>query len=104
MAQFDVFVNPVPRARRAYPFVAVLQADLANTGLERMVAPLAPSAKVTGTAGRLNPHVRVADEDHLLLVRYMTPMATSDLRELRGQLGAYRGAIVAAIDFLFLGV
>lgn len=104
MPQFDVFVNPVPRARRAYPLVAVLQADLAATGGERIVAPLAPRARLTGTAGRLTPHVRVADVDHVLLVPSMTAIAAAELRELRGQLGDHRDAIVAAIDFLFLGV
>jgi hypothetical protein len=29
MAQFEVFVNPLASARRAYPFVVVMQADIA---------------------------------------------------------------------------
>jgi mRNA-degrading endonuclease toxin of MazEF toxin-antitoxin module len=104
VAQFDVFINPIPRARRAYPYVAVLQSDLANTGRERIVAPLVPKARLTGTAGRLTPHVRVLDVDHVLLVPSMTAIAAADLRELRGQIGAHRDAIVAALDYLFLGV
>jgi toxin CcdB len=104
MAQFDVFVNPIPQARRAYPYVAVLQSDLAETGRERIVAPLAPRARLTGTSGRLMPHVRVADVEHVLLVPSMAAVAAADLRELRGQLIAHRDAIVAALDYLFLGV
>lgn len=30
--QHDVFANPAPRTRRAFPFIAVLQADLAGEG------------------------------------------------------------------------
>lgn len=104
MAQLDVFVNPIPRARRAYPYVAVLQSDLAETGRERIVAPLVPKTRLTGTAGRLTPHVRVSNVDHVLLVPSMTAVAAADLRELQGQLGAHRDAIVAALDYLFLGV
>ena len=104
MAQFDVFINPILRARRAYPYVAVLQSDLANTGRERIVAPLVPKARLTGTVGRMTPHVRVSDVDHVLLVPSMTAIAGADLRELRGQIGAHRDAIVAALDYLFLGV
>jgi hypothetical protein len=63
MAQFDVFVNPISQARRAYPYVAVLQSDLAEAGPERIVAPLC----------------RPPDS-------------------------AYREMIVAALDYLFLGV
>jgi toxin CcdB len=104
MAQFDVFINPIPQARRAYPYVAILQSDLAETGRERIVAPLVPRARLTGTTGRMTPHVRVGDVDHVLVVPSMTAVAAGDLRELRGQLVAHRDAIVAAIDYLFLGV
>lgn len=104
MTQFDVFANPITRARRAYPFVVVLQSDLANTGRERIVAPLVPRARLPGTAGRLTPHVQVAEIDHVLLVPSMAAIAAADLREVRGHLVAYRDAIIAALDYLFLGV
>lgn len=84
--------------------MAVLQSDLAETGRERIVALLAPKARLPGTAGRLTPHVRVSDVEHVLLVPRMAAVASSDLRELRGQLVAHREQIVAALDYLFLGV
>lgn len=104
MPQFDVFTNPITRARRAYPFVMVLQSDLAETGRERIVAPLAPRARLTGSAGRLTPHVKVSGVEHVVLIPSMTAVATDDLRDLRGQLSSYRDGIVAALDYLFLGV
>lgn len=104
MAQFDVFVNPILQARRAYPYVAVLQSDLADTGRDRIVAPLVPRARFTPLAGRMTPQVQVGDVDHVLLVPMLAGMASGDLRELRGQLVAHREAIVAALDLLFLGV
>jgi toxin CcdB len=104
MAQFDVFSNPVPRARRAYPFVAVLQSDLAETGRDRIVAPLALRAKMAATVGRLTPHVDVSGVEHVLLVPAMTTVLAVDLREPRDQLVRYRDQIVAALDYLFLGV
>jgi hypothetical protein len=48
--------------------------------------------------------VTVAGVDHVLLVPSMTAMLADDLRELRGQLVSYRDQIVAALDYLFLGV
>jgi len=104
VAQFDVFVNPIVAARRAYPFVAVLQSDLADTGRERIVAPLAPRAKVPGTTGRLAPHVTVADTEYVLFVPRLTAVRVDDLHDRRGQLTAYRDQVVAALDYLFLGV
>lgn len=104
MTQFDVFANPIARARRAYPFVVVLQSDLADTGRERIVAPLVPRARLPGTAGRLTPHVEVARVEYVLLVHAMTGVLAEDLCEHRGQLAPYRTEIVAALDRLFLGV
>ena len=34
----------------------------------------------------------------------MTAIASADLHDLRGQLAPYRDAIVAALDYLFVGV
>jgi len=104
MAQFDVFVNPMAHARRAYPYVAVLQSDLAESGRERIVAPLAPKPRVAAAMRRVAPQVRVSDVDHVLVVPRMAAIPVADLREPRGQVGAYRDEIVAALDHLFLGV
>ena len=57
-----------------------------------------------GASGRLTPIVKVAGVEHVLLVPRMAPVAAADLREMTGQLTSYRNDIVAALDFLFLGV
>lgn len=104
MAQLDVFANPIARARRAYPFVVVLQSDLAETGRDRIVAPLVARSRLPGTVGRMTPHVELDGVEHVLLVPALTAVLGSDLRQPRGQLVAYRDQIVAALDYLFLGV
>ena len=104
MGQFDVFENPIVQARRAYPFVAVLQSDRAETGRDRIVAPLVPRSRLPGTVGRLTPHVKVAGVEHVLIVPNLTTIVAADLRESRDQLSAHRNEIVAALDYLFLGV
>lgn len=104
MSQFDVFENPVVRARRAYPFVAVLQSDLAKTDGNSLVAPLAPRVGLASSLGRLTPHVELAGVEHVLFVPRMTAVRALELRKPRGQLTRYRSEIVAALDYLFLGV
>jgi toxin CcdB len=104
VSQYDVFDNPIPQARRAFPFVAVLQSELADTGRDRMVAPLVPRARMTGAVGRLTPVVKVAGVEYVLLVPRMTAIVASDLRTVIDGLTAHRSDIVAALDFLFLGV
>jgi toxin CcdB len=104
VSQFDVFENPITAARRAYPLVAVLQSDLANTGRDRIVAPLVLRSRLRGTAGRLTPHVEVAGTQYVLVVPSLATVAVADLRDRKGGLASYRNEIVAALDYLFLGV
>ena len=99
-----MYENPIPRARRAFPFIAVLQSDFADTGRDRMVAPLVPRTRMPGAAGRLTPVVSILGVEHLLLVPRMTAVPVADLREPKDEIARYRDAITAAIDFLFLGV
>jgi toxin CcdB len=102
--QYEVYENPIPRARRAFPFVSVLQSDLADTGSDRIVAPLVPRARIAGAVGRLMPIVTVLGVEHVLVVPRMEPLPAADLRAAKDNLATYRNDIVAALDLLFLGV
>jgi toxin CcdB len=103
-AQYDVVDNPVPRARRAFPFVAILQSDLADTGSDRIVAPLVPRARIPGVVGRLTPIVKMKGVDYVLIVPRLTAVPAAELRAVKDNLLGYRRDIVAALDVLFLGV
>jgi toxin CcdB len=103
-SQYEVFENPVPRARRAFPFVSVLQSDLADTGSDRIVAPLVPRARMAAAVGRLLPIVKVLGIEHVLVVPRLVPVAAADLQAAKDNLTGYRNEIVAALDLLFLGV
>jgi toxin CcdB len=103
MRQFDVLDNPIARARRALPFIAILQSDLAETGPDRIVAPLAPSAAMPPLAGRLIPIVKVEGQDYALLVPSLTALPATDLRQVVASLADERTRILAALDYLFIG-
>jgi toxin CcdB len=104
VTQYDVVDNPIPRARRAFPFVAILQSDVADTGSDRIVAPLVAAARISGTAGRLIPIVKVLNVDHALLVPRLAAVPAADLGAVKDTLSPHRNDIVAALDLLFLGV
>ena len=103
MRQFDVLENPVPRARQALPFVTILESDLADTGPDRVVAPLASTAAMPALAGRLIPIVRVDGRNHALLVPALTTLRATDLRQVVASLADERARILAALDYLFIG-
>jgi toxin CcdB len=102
--QHDVFANPAPRTRGAFPFIAVLQADLSAEGRSRIIAPMAPRAAMPGAAGCLLPVVRHDGRAFLLAVELMTSLPIGALRNKLGSIATYRDDITRAIDWLFTGV
>ncbi len=104
MTQLDIFENPIVKARRGYPFVTVLQSDLADTGRDRIVAPLAVLARGARAPGRLTPRVEIAGTTYLVMVPSITSVSADELTHHHGTLARYRDALVAALDYLFLGV
>jgi toxin CcdB len=103
MAQFDVFVNPVPSARSAYPFVVAMQSDHAATSTFQLVAPIAALGKLT-TVGRLAPKIEIQGKQHVVLVPQMGVMRSRYLSAHVATLAQNRGELLAAIDLLFFGV
>ena len=102
--QFDVFVNPIVGARRAYPFVVVLQSDFAATTRHRLVAPLVPRTALIPIAGRLAPVVEIDSKEHVVLVADMAGVRQRDLATPVGSLAARRVDLLDAIDYLFFGI
>jgi toxin CcdB len=104
MAQFDVFVNPIIRARRTYPFVVTLQSDLAHTARDPIVAPLVSIRLMPKVISRVTPIVALEGTEHMVLVPALTGMRSRDLTERYGSVAECRGELLAAIDYLFFGV
>jgi toxin CcdB len=101
--QLEVFPNPLVRARGAYPYVVVLQADVAALGRERIVAFLAPHAQAGNVAGRLMPVVTIDKRSFVVLMPSITNVPVSALRDSVGNLQAFRESILDAIDATFIG-
>jgi toxin CcdB len=104
MSQFEVFANPVVRARSSYPFVVVLQANMAQSGRERAVAPAAPRAALPVIANLLTPIMTIERNEFVLLVTLVTTIPAPSLGRAVASLADRRDDILAAIDYLFFGV
>jgi toxin CcdB len=104
MTQFDVFVNPIQNARRAYPFVVSMQSDLTVKGAEQLVAPLAAIDFRKPSAHRVMPTVALRGKDFTVVVPQLNVVRSRDLLEKVGSIAAARAELLAAIDYLFFGV
>lgn len=104
MRQFDVYPNPLPAARNAYPYVVLLQSDFTADGRDRIVAPLAPRRALAQVAGKLTPVVRLGTTEYVVLVHALSAIRARDLVDARGSLAESRAEMLAAVDYLFFGV
>ena len=104
MAQFDVYVNPISAARRAYPFVVAMQSDFARDTRDQIVAPLVRREAMPKVVSRLTPIVVVEGSEYLAIVPALAGVRSRDLAELRASLASARSELLAAIDHLFFGV
>lgn len=102
MPQFDVYKNP---RGGSYPYLLDVQADVLARLATRTVVPLM-SIKRYGAKpiSRLNPTVRIANVEHVLLVQELAAIPAASLREKVLSLSTRRSEIVAAIDLLFTGL
>ena len=102
--QFEAFINPVTAARRAYPFVLVLQSDWASNVKERIVAPVARREGIRPMVLKVAPIITIDGSEHLVLVPALTGVRARDLRDSIGSFASERAALLAAIDYLFFGI
>jgi toxin CcdB len=100
--QFDVVANPDAVEATHRPYLVVLQSDLASGLTSTVVAPLVPHDRMKG-ADRLNPVMTVEGRDYWLATHELFAV---DQRILGGRIATLierRDAIIAALDFIFIG-
>jgi toxin CcdB len=100
--QFDVVANPDPTEAAYRPYLVVLQSDLVSGLMSKVVAPLVPHAQMKG-AHRLNPIVPVEGREYWLATHELFAVDQRVLRDKVTTLVDHRDAIIAALDFVFVG-
>jgi toxin CcdB len=102
MSQFDLYKN----ARGgSYPYLLDVQADLLARLATRAVVPLMTMKRYGAKPiSRLNPTVRIANVEHILLVQELAAIPALELREKVTSLASRRTEIIDALDLLFMGL
>jgi toxin CcdB len=100
--QFDVVANPDPTEAAHWPYLVVLQSDLVSGLTSTVVAPLVARERMKG-AHRLNPIVLVEGREYWLATHELFAVDQRILRAKLATLADHRDAIIAALDFVFVG-
>jgi len=97
MAQFDVY-----RTREG-ALVVDCQSDLLSSYNTRIVAPLLEPQDNLPVMTRLNPRLRVGEQEHVLMIEFLAAVPVSSLGASVTSLIQHEYAIKAALDMLISG-
>lgn len=105
MAQFDVYRNRHSDSREVIPYFLLLQHDLIDTRMLRVVAPLVLASHVEVPIKRLNPVFEIEGRKFVLSTLEIAGISTTHLGDdVVMSLASHRDEIVAAVDFLATGI
>jgi toxin CcdB len=103
MAQFDVYPNPNRDVADDMPYVLDVQADFLADLPTRILVPLV-RPQVMKPSPHLNPMVRVAEEDLVVMTNHLVSLPTALLGKPVASVRDRRYDLIAALDFLFTGI
>ncbi|MGC2456996.1 MAG: CcdB family protein [Gallionellaceae bacterium] len=104
MAQFDVYLNPNAKTRKAVPFLLDVQADLLDTLATRVVAPLVLAEEMGLAARHLNPQFKIKGAAVVMSTAELAGVSIRSLGDKIASLKNKRDEIIAALDLLFTGI
>lgn len=103
--QFDVYENPSPRMRDAYPYVVDVQSDLISGLATRMVMPLAITMlSDSDLPRRLCPRITVQGKPYMLVPFEAAPLDKRLLKTVVDSVRHQSHDIVAAMDAVLSGI
>lgn len=98
MAQFDIYRN-----RDEPGYLLDCQADMLSGLSTRLVVPLLPPDYAPSPSRRLNPALRVAGEDFVMMTHFAAAVQERSLGRVVGSLAKDYITIVNAFDMLLTG-
>jgi toxin CcdB len=105
MRQFDVYANPNPATRKAYPYIVDIQHPVLDDLATRIVIPLGRlDVFRQKSMATLTPVIEYGDEKLVLLTPQIASMPARLLQKPLGSLNHLREDIIAAIDFALTGI
>lgn len=104
MAQFDIYLNPLPNARASVPYVVDVQSGLLEQLPTRLVMPL---SRVGTDAAKLPvnlcPAVHVEGEALSLMAHQAAPLPARLLKKPVASIAHRAGEVAAAMDAVLSG-
>ncbi len=104
MAQFDLYKNPNPAARKHAPYLVNLQSDHLDHIATRLCAPVKSARISSKPIAGLMPEIEINGERYLVFMQEIAAVPASVLGPRATSADRYRVQLIAAIDLLVSGI
>jgi len=104
MAQFEVFHNPNPQTKKAYPYLLDVQSPILDSLETRLIIPLSvlPGLREKKIK-ELNPSMMINGKEVIVATQQMAAIHKKDIGSFVCEATNFRQQIISAIDFLITG-
>lgn len=102
MKQFDLFVNPIAKGRKVYPYVCSLQNKLFDDMSSRIVAFVCSDESFA--FDKISVPIKISSKHYFVCLNVITTIEAHRLKEFVENISDNREALLAAHDALFTGI
>ena len=102
MNQFDIYVNPVVKGRKRYPYVCSLQNKLFDGLTSRIVAFVCSDESIA--FDKISVPITISSKKHFVCLNVIATIEESRLQEFVENISDNRESLLAAHDALFTGI
>lgn len=102
MEQFDIYLNPVTKARKRYPYVCLLQNKLFDGFATRIVAFVSNDESIA--FDKISVPITISSKTYFVCLNVIATIEASRLQEFVENISDNREALLAAHDALFTGI
>lgn len=102
MNQFDIYVNPVIKGRKRYPYVCLLQNRLFDGLTTRIVAFVCTDESIA--FDKISVPITISSNKYFVCLNVIATIEDNRLQEFVENISDSREALLAAHDALFTGI
>lgn len=102
MNQFDIYVNPITKGRKLYPYVCLLQNKLFDGLTTRIIAFICSDESIA--FDKISVPINISSDKYFVCLNVIATIEESRLQEFVENTSDNREALLAAHDALFTGI
>lgn len=102
MNQFDIYVNPIAKGKKLYPYVCLLQNKLFDDLSSQVIAFVSCDESIA--FDKVSVPINLGSQDYFICMNVLATLENSKLNEFVENVSDSKEDILSAYDILFTGI